>query len=35
MHEMVDTLRKQKKSHDEGIERLTLRELREKVIKRS
>ena len=31
MHAMVETLRKEKASHDQGIERLTLRELREKV----
>ena len=31
MHKMVDTLRKQKMSHDSAIERLTLKELREKV----
>ena len=31
MHAMVETLRNEKASHDQGIERLTLRELREKV----
>jgi len=31
MHAMVEQLRKEKESHDKGIQRLTLGELREKV----
>ena len=31
MHAMVEQLRKDKQEHDEGVENLTLKQLREKV----